>query len=161
ATLPSVAGASSSLEYWSAINRLIAAGMVNNGRQRVITEALRRFPYNQVLLAGAGPASWRVLFVGASATKLSPVPADRELRTIRDIGGPFDVRDVPAATATDLGRIRTDRPDLLHLACHGRGALLVFGDGHGGSASVHAARVADTLRVYRDELGVRLSGILL
>jgi hypothetical protein len=152
--------AANALEFWLAVNSEILGGTIQDGRRRVIAGAAARYPYNKVLTAAA-PAPRRLLFVGASPTRLAPIRADRELRRIRQAAGPLTVRDCPAATVTDLNMIRTERPDILHIASHGRGPGLVFDDGAGGSHTVHAKAIAEALATYRQELNLRLHGIVL
>lgn len=159
--LPAPSSVTNSFEYWRMINTEVAAGTVENGRRRIIEAALHRYPHNPVLVASRGPSRWRVLFIGTSPTGVGALRADRELRQVRAAGAVVDVHDYPAATVADLNRIRTERPDILHLACHGRGPLLVFDDGQGAARTVHTAEIAATLGVYRQEIGVRLRGIVL
>jgi hypothetical protein len=159
--LPTLTTGDSATDYWDLINGKIAKGTVEDGRRRVIAAALEPYPYNQVLLAAGIAHTWRVLFMGASPDGLRPIRAGSELRLIRQADQTIHVRDVPAPAVTDLRTIRLERPDVLHLACHGCGEQLVFEDGAGGRQTVHAAQVAETLRVYSDELGVRLRGIVL
>jgi len=157
--LPS--NAANAREYWLEVNREILNGAVADGRRRVIAAALTWYAHNKVLRAAVGPSGWRVLFVGSSPPGLATIRADRELRRIRQAGGQITVRDCPAATVTDLNLIRTERPDILHIACHGKGPSLVFSDDADGVRAVHAKAIGDTLTVYHRELGVRLRGIVL
>jgi CHAT domain/Effector-associated domain 1 len=159
--LPTLMTGDTATDYWDLINKKIIEGVIEDGRRRVIAAAMGPYPYNPVLLAAGIAHTWRILFMGASPDGLRPVRAGNELRLIRQADQTIHVRDVPAATATDLRTIRRERPDVLHLACHGRGEQLVFEDGAGGGQTVHAAEIAETLRVYADELGVRLRGIVL
>lgn len=151
----------SAYDYWSLINVSIEDGAFGDGRRRVLALARGRFPYNRVLLEAGAPEVWRVLFVGASPLDRATLRADLELRRVREAGGPVDLHYLPAATVTDLSQVRVRRPDLLHLACHGQGPLLVFDDGAGGAHTVHAADLAQTFQTYEQELGVRLRGIVL
>ncbi len=157
----------SAFDYWSLVNTAIADGAFADGRRRVLAAARARYPYNPVLFAAdVQPAPGglpSVLLVGASPLGGDTVRADRELRQIREVGNPavVEVEYVPAATAADLSKIRAVRPDLLHLSCHGQGAVLLFDDGAGGRQAVHAADIAITLRSYEVELGIRLRGIIL
>ncbi len=113
----------------------------------------------------AGTAALRVLVIGASPLDpdLPHVRADREAHAIERVAAPdrVDVKVVLGAEATDVQRVGTFRPDIVHFVCHGTADSLVFSDAGGESDYVTAARVAQRLRFYRDDRGVRLRGIVL
>lgn len=161
------------LEFWTEVAGQIARGVMRDGRRSLLAAARRRYPYSTQFPeppAGAEPGAppgrarpLRVLVIGASPSDLPPVRADRESRAIAKaaIPGRLDVDDVPGAEATDLERVRSFRPDILHFVCHGEEDFLVFNDVLGESDPVKAGRIADTLRFYQQSTGVRLRGIVL
>ncbi|MYV97438.1 CHAT domain-containing protein, partial [Streptomyces sp. SID3343] len=104
-----------------------------------------------------------VLYIGASPDDHAQLRVDRGLRELLGIAewGGIVVEPVPAAMASDLRRIRATRPDILHLACHGSGESLLFEDIHGEEHAVSAHQIVRTLRLYRDEVGIRLRGLVL
>ncbi|MFD7657962.1 CHAT domain-containing protein [Actinosynnema sp. NPDC059797] len=117
-------------------------------------------------VAGAEPDDrTRVLFIGASPTaaSLDRIRADRELRAIREVEAQGHFRLFPrtAAQVADLRGIAAERPDLLHLSCHGDGSDLVFERGTGRAHAVPARDVADVLAAYREHAGAALRGIVL
>jgi hypothetical protein len=113
----------------------------------------------------ARTAALRVLVIGASPLDpdLPHVRADREAHAIERVAAPdrVEVKLVLGAEATDVQRVGTFRPDIVHFVCHGTADSLVFSDADGESDYVAAARVAQRLRFYRDDRGVRLCGIVL
>lgn len=113
----------------------------------------------------ARAAALRVLVIGANPldADLPYVRADQEARAIESLAAPgrLEVKVVLGATATDVRHVGTFRPDIVHFACHGTADSLVFSDRDGESDHVAAARVADTLRLYRDQNRVRLRGVVL
>jgi Effector-associated domain 1/CHAT domain/RIP homotypic interaction motif len=131
----------------------------------------------QINYANAGPvprpetpqaspqAALRVLVIGASPLDpdLPHVRTDREAHAIERAAAPdwVEVKVVLGAEATDLQWVGTFRPDIVHFVCHGTADSLVFSDKDGESHYVTAADVAQRLRFYRDERGVRLRGIVL
>jgi hypothetical protein len=161
------------LEFWIEVADQIARGAMRDGRRSLLAAARRRYPYGKQFAepaadvaprAPAGRAEpLRVLVIGASPSDLPPVRADRESRAIAKaaIPGCLDVDDVPGAEATDLGRVRSYRPDILHFVCHGEEDCLIFNDVRGESDPVKARRIADTLRFYEQSAGIRLRGIVL
>ncbi|MGK5534228.1 CHAT domain-containing protein, partial [Streptomyces sp. URMC 129] len=115
---------------------------------------------------GAPPARYHVLYLGASPTGQQVLRADRGLREVQDAaraGGRLRVTAYPAARTTDLRNVLTERPrpHILHLACHGVDGRLVFEDPFGEEHRLDARQVADTLRLYRSEYGIRLRGLVL
>jgi hypothetical protein len=157
--------AESALEYWERISVSIAKGVLPVGRQKVLAEALSRYPANGVFLAASAalrPDGFRVLVVGASPRGVTRIRWDRELKAITEANrGHLTVESCPAASIMDLRRIREFRPNLLHLACHGVGENLIFEDSDGEQHAVPAVDIVDTLRLARTHTGVRLAGILL
>jgi hypothetical protein len=124
----------------------------------------------QAGLLAAPPASpartaLRVLVIGASplGPDLPHVRADREAHAIERVAVPdrMELEVVLGAEATDVQRVGTFRPDIVHFVCHGTADSLVFSDAGGESDYVTAARVAQRLRFYRDDRGVRLRGVVL
>ncbi|WIM99424.1 effector-associated domain EAD1-containing protein [Actinoplanes oblitus] len=154
--LPATAGITP-FEYWSAVDDAIADGMIPDGRRSILGAALAVYPHNGVLGAGR----WTVLFVGSSPDGTRRLRADRELRAIRELSGPFELRHRTAAAAGDLTAVRVERPDILHLSCHGDGGRLVFEGGDGKPETVSAADLAEALAAYREDLDLRLRGIVL
>jgi Effector-associated domain 1/CHAT domain len=177
------------LEFWTEVADQVARGVMRDGRRSLLAAARRRYPYSTKFpdppagasagafadaqpgasaggqrgaVAGrAGPL--RVLVIGASPSDLPPVRADRESRAIIKavVPGRLDVDDVPGAEATDLERVGSFRPDILHFICHGEQDSLVFNDVRGESDPVKAGRIAETLGFYQHSAGVRLRGIVL
>jgi len=121
-------------------------------------------PRNGAASAG-GTAPLRVLVIGASPDDpdLPHVRADREARAIEraTLPGHIEVTVVLGAEATDLEKVGSVRPDILHFVCHGEADSLVFNDILGEADPVKAARLADLLRFYRDTSGVRLRAVVL
>ena len=117
--------------------------------------------------AGGAPpdAPVRVLVIGASPDDpdLPHVRADREAHAIEKAALPHrvEVKVVLGAEATDVQRVGSFRPGIVHFVCHGDTDSLVFNDSHGEADFVKADRVADLLRFYRETSGVRLRGIVL
>lgn len=179
AALPTAA--ETAYSYWEQIAASVSAGVMGNGRRRILAEARERYPYNPIFAAAysaatmksaetladsAGketPRQLRVLMLGASPDTRDRVRWDAELKAMRssaDRGG-FMLDYCPAADADDLKRVREFQPDLLHLACHGDGDDLVFESGDGEPHAISAADIVATLRLARSHSGVRLRGVLL
>lgn len=155
---------------WNRVLQSLANGVIPNPYRRLITEAVKVFPANPVLrrlerlLGESGSVVRHVLVVGASPGDGERVRGDRELREIRDAAerhGALTVTPLAAAAATDLREIRTLRPDVLHLACHGDGADLVFENPDGTSAPVAATRIIDLLATYRQHDNIHLAAVVL
>ena len=110
-------------------------------------------------------AALRVLVIGASPVDpdLPPVRADREAHAIEKVAVPerVAVKVLLGAEATDVQRVGSFRPAIVHFVCHGTADSLVFNDTRGESNFVKATRVAELLAFYRDTAGVRLRGIVL
>jgi len=127
----------------------------------------RETPQADILAAppAGTAAALRVLVIGASPLDpdLPHVRADREAHAIERVAAPdrVELKVVLGAEATDVQRVGTFRPDIVHFVCHGTADSLVFSDAGGESDYVAAARVAQRLRFYRDDQGVRLRGIVL
>jgi hypothetical protein len=104
-----------------------------------------------------------VLYVGASPDDHARLRVDRGLREVLAIAewGGIVVEPVPAATASDLRRILATRPDIVHLACHGVGDRLLFEDIHGEEHAVSARQIVSTLRLYQEDAGIWLRGLVL
>jgi Effector-associated domain 1/CHAT domain len=107
----------------------------------------------------------RVLVIGASPSDpdLPYVRADREAHVIDAVARPdrIEVKTVVGAEATDMEKVRTFRPDILHFVCHGEDGCLIFNDTRGEADPVEAGRIVELLRHYRAEDGVRLRAIVL
>jgi hypothetical protein len=157
ANLPSAAGLTAG-EFWFLINDEIEADAIEYGRERILTAAGRSYRASRIAIPPP-PKVWRVLFVGASPRGTSQIRADQELRAIRE--APVEVRYCAGATVADLAQVRTARPHILHLACHGQGATLLFEDGIGEPFTLHAQDQAETLRMYHQQAIVRLHGVVL
>ncbi|MDV7215224.1 effector-associated domain EAD1-containing protein [Streptomyces prunicolor] len=154
------------LGFWEQVAESVADGLMEDGRRKILAEALDRYHTNPVFRgASTKPRKGtrlRVLVMGASPRGNDRIRWDRELRAITDANrGHLDLESCPAASVLDLNRIRNFKPDLLHLACHGEGDHLVFEDVDGERHQVAAADVVDTLRLAWQLKGVRLRGVLL
>ena len=165
-----------SLQFWTLIAQGLGDGVMTGGRQKILEAAAAWLPASGKFAAfvaegrkGAegqkGTAALRVLVIGASPidADLPHVRADREARAIENVALPdrVAVKVVLGAEATDVRHVGLFRPDIVHFVCHGTADSLVFSDARGESDYVAAARVADRLRFYCDEQGVRLRGIVL
>ena len=110
-------------------------------------------------------AAVRVLVIGASPSDpdLPYARADREAHVIDAVARPdrIEVKAVVGAEATDMEKVRTFRPDILHFVCHGEDDRLIFNDMRGEADPVEASRIVELLRHYRAEDGVRLRAIVL
>ncbi|WP_413806453.1 effector-associated domain EAD1-containing protein [Streptomyces sp. OE57] len=152
------AAATTAGEFWSAVAGAVAAGRVADGRLRVLAAAGVSYPHNEVFraaLRGRPGGVRRVLVTGAA-------PGGQELAAVqRAARGVLTVDRCPAAAATDLRRILTVRPDVLHLVCRREGRTLVFEDGDGRAHHTPAARLAGLLTVYRRLTGAPLPGVVL
>jgi hypothetical protein len=148
------------LEFWGRIDEALSAGLLDRGHDRVLAAACDRFPANRVLCRRRVR---KVLFVGAGPVGQQRLRSDRELREILAVTRRLDlhVEPCPAADVTDLRRLLSLRPDLLHLACHGDGENLVFEYPSGRQHGIPAVEVASLLETYRLQAGVHLQGILL
>ncbi|MFI0980878.1 effector-associated domain EAD1-containing protein [Streptomyces sp. NPDC021093] len=151
------------LEFWYAVAEAVSAGIMEDGRGRLLETAARDYPHSPVLRAVPRPAVAHVLVVGASPHGSPRVRTDRELRAIQQAvaGGPVAVDYCPASDVTDLDRVLDVRPDLLHLVCHGEGEQLVFEDAYGDAHRVPARDVARLLGVYARYARAELRGLVL
>ncbi|MBO3747490.1 CHAT domain-containing protein [Streptosporangiaceae bacterium NEAU-GS5] len=159
--LPGALGGVTSREYWTMISDLIAAGTVENGARRVLTAASEIFPANPIF-QGSGTLR-HVLFIGASPDRMSTLRPDRELREIirRADNDRIKVRYRPAADSGNLAAVLEDRTDILHLACHGNSDSVYFEAPDGTRQVVSGRHLADTLRLYQDDAGAVLRGVVL
>jgi len=160
-------------DYWDLINALIADGSIRDGRRRLLEMARRRYAYNSVLFGQQIPRVRRILLLGASpavaqtAATLDPLRSDREYRAILDAAQGMTVEYRPFATPADIQRTLEYEPDILHLACHGTGPMLMFHDRVAerpdprNARAVHAADLAAVLLAYKHEGGRQLLGIVL
>ncbi len=186
--LPPPAGLNG-FQFWTQVSGQLEGGVMPDGVRAVLAAAKQVYPYNPdfelegadspdvpaaraASAASAGTASapvftraapLRVLVVGASPAGVPPVRADRESSRIQQAAQPdhIDVTYVPAAQATDLEKVRSVRPDVVHFVCHGDGGCLVFNDVQGESDPVKASRIADTLSFYRSSADIRLRAVVL
>ncbi len=147
AKLPSPYGVDG-YEYWNLLNDKIGAGIVPDGRAKLLDMARDRFPANEIF-AGApylSPVVRRVCVVGAEPSDLSRVRGAREFRAVQKAlsGSDVTLTQLPAATISDLGQLARISPDIVHLICHGQGTELVFEDCEGLS---HRVEAVDLLRV--------------
>jgi hypothetical protein len=162
-------GYANAREFWVKVSEQLEAGVMPGGRAKILQAARDWFPANEKLAApSASPArtaALRVLVIGASPLDpdLPHVRADREAHAIERVAAPdrVEVKLVLGAEATDVQRVGTFRPDIVHFVCHGTADSLVFSDPDGESDYVAAARLAQRFRFYREDRGVRLRGIVL
>jgi hypothetical protein len=158
-----------SIGFWEQISESLANGILAEGRHRIITAALGRYPekkeFQRVggLAAKHPPSVWRVLVIGAAPAGTGPIRPDRDAKAIETAAqrGHLDVRYRPAAAATDLKGVLEFRPDVVHLTCHGTGDNLVFEDVQGQEHLAAAADVADVLRRYSHAGRIQLLGLVL
>lgn len=165
AVIPAMANLTA-LDFWTQVAELVAAGVMLDGRRRLLRAARRRYPFNKKFsLAQGGAGPLRVLVIGASPDDpdLPHVRADRESHAIGKaaLPGRVEVKAVLGAEATDVREVGSFRPDILHFVCHGYDEGLIFNDTRGEADFVKASRIAELLRHYRDSTGVRLRGIVL
>jgi hypothetical protein len=166
-----IADYTNSLEFWSKIARHVADGVMRDGRRQILAAARARFPYHAAFAQPSAPGGQspcegrplRVLVIGASPSDLPPVRTDQESRAISKaaLADRIAVSYAPAARSTDLEKLRSLRPDIVHFVCHGDEGRLLFNDVHGESDPVQATRVCDTLLFYRESADVRLRGVVL
>lgn len=164
-------GYGNALEFWSKIAEQVAAGIMEDGRSKLLAAARRTYPHNPKFAGSPGGATgaWgrqvplRVLVLGASPSDLPPVRADQESRAIGQaaLADRITVTYAAAAQGTDIQTVGSFRPDIVHFVCHGEDDCLILNDVHGESDPVKADRVVDTLRFYRDSAGIALRGIVL
>lgn len=164
-------GYGNALEFWFKIAEQIAAGIMEDGRRKLLAAARRKYPYNPKFAGSPGVAAGaggrqvplRVLVLGASPSDLPPVRADQESRAIEKaaLADRVTVTYAAAAQGTDIEKVRSFRPDIVHFVCHGEDDCLILNDVHGESDLVKASRVADALRFYRDSAGIALRGVVL
>jgi hypothetical protein len=108
----------------------------------------------------------RVVFVGASPrfngdNQLAEVRFSKELARLRDKARMGHIRlagEFPHATQDYLAEIMQRQPDILHIACHGRGQELLWEDDDGDADAVPAALLAENIA---DRAQRQLSGIVL
>ncbi|MFW6639323.1 effector-associated domain EAD1-containing protein [Nocardiopsis algeriensis] len=153
-------------DFWEQVAAELSHGAVSDGRWRLLEAAHRLYPGNEVFRAArtAPPAlPMRVLVMSAEPRGTQHLEAGREVRAITHAlrGSGAEVELVPAARSTDLGRVLSFEPHVLHLVCHGEGDSLVFGDVHGEAHHVPARDLADTLRHYRKTSDTGLHGLVL
>ena len=138
-----IADYTNSLEFWSKIARHVADGVMRDGRRQILAAARARFPYHAAFAQPSAPGGQspcegrplRVLVIGASPSDLPPVRTDQESRAISKaaLADRIAVSYAPAARSTDLEKLRSLRPDIVHFVCHGDEGRLLFNDVHGES----------------------------
>ena len=153
-------------DYWNLVNDLIIDGAIENGRLRLLDMGRDRYPYNpvfkrRILLLGASPA------MAATGSALDCLRIDEEFQAVLATARGMTVEYRGFATVAEVQYALADRPDILHLACHGQGPMLMFHDRLAGqpdprrARAVHAADLAAALLAYERELQHRLHGIVL
>ncbi|MFE5027978.1 CHAT domain-containing protein [Streptomyces sp. NPDC056656] len=163
--------AATSGDYWEQVSLNLTAGVMVRGRQRILAKAHERHRYNLVFRStrmASTPRSTptagriKVMVLGAEPARRGEVRAPAELREIQSAHPDrLEVVSCPAATPADLERIRTVRPDVLHLACHGDSGRLLLEDQDGEAHFLPATDLVETLRLAADHLGHRLRALLL
>src|SRR5690606_25870889 len=78
--VPTALGGLTSNDFWRLVSHEIAAGLIHNGRRRILGAAAKRFPGNKIFQSEDLPC--RVLFIGASPDWMDVLRPDRELREI-------------------------------------------------------------------------------
>jgi hypothetical protein len=146
-----------SREFWVKIVEQVAGGVMPDGREQILAEARRVYPWSTTILeppsartpavAPGRTAALRVPVIGASPLDpdLPQVRADREAHAIEKAALPdrVAVRVVLGTEATDRRQVALFGPDVVHFVCHGTAGGLVFNDTRGESDYVAAARVAE------------------
>jgi hypothetical protein len=159
--VPSMIGVSPAV-FWRQANQELEAGVLENGRDRILSAAAQQYPGHPVLGVRRTRNIRSVLLVGAAPDGLPPMRPDRDLaeaiRAVEHRGISIAYR--PAADITDLEVMATDPPDLLHLACHGDGEFLLF-EGTDGPRPVAIEDLIAVLASHAGTAGRRLRGLYL
>ncbi|MGW5613509.1 effector-associated domain EAD1-containing protein [Streptomyces sp. NPDC003877] len=163
-------------EYWEQVSLSLAAGVMSDGRRSILSKARERYPHHPVFRAavpepghrppsgssGPGAGRLKVMVLAAEPARRGAVRAAAELREIQSAAADrLEVLLCPATTPGDLDRIRRQRPDLLHLACHGSEGALLLEDQEGEPHPLPAADLVETLRLAAEHHGHRLRALLL
>ncbi|MFE4965649.1 effector-associated domain EAD1-containing protein [Streptomyces sp. NPDC056660] len=163
-------------EYWEQVSLSLATGVMADGRQSILTKARDRYPHHPVFRGATSvheshPPSGasesvaerlKVMVLGAEPARRGAVRAAAELREIQSAAADrLVVLPCPAATPGDLEQIRRQRPDILHLACHGDRGTLLLEDHEGEPHSLPAADLVETLRLAAEHYRHRLRALLL
>ncbi|MFE0477949.1 effector-associated domain EAD1-containing protein [Streptomyces sp. NPDC058947] len=162
-------------EYWEQVSLSLAAGVMSDGRRSILSKARERYPHHPVFRAaasepgprppsaGLAPAGrLKVMVLAAEPARRGAVRAAAELREIQSAAADrLEVLPCPATTPGDLEQIRRQRPDLLHLACHGSEGALLLEDQEGEPHPLPAADLVETLRLAAEHHGHRLRALLL
>jgi hypothetical protein len=164
-------------EYWEQVSLNLTTGVMADGRRLILARARERYPHHPVFrgavasalepcapvgIPGAGARRLKVMVLGAEPARRGAVRAAAELREIQsEARDGLDVVACPAATASDLERIRRELPDILHLACHGSQAALLLEDHEGESHALPASDLVETLRLAAEHHRLRLRALLL
>ncbi|CAM5242192.1 effector-associated domain EAD1-containing protein [Streptomyces griseomycini] len=163
-------------EYWEQVSLGLATGVMADGRRSILAKARERYPHHPVFRGAAsvpesrtpsgaprsGTGRLKVMVLGAEPARRGAVRAAAELREIQSAAADaLDVLSCPAATPADLEQIRRQRPDILHLACHGSQGALLLEDHEGEPLSLPAADLVETLRLSAEHYRHRLRALLL
>ncbi|MEU4555463.1 effector-associated domain EAD1-containing protein [Micromonospora violae] len=158
AHVPSMIGVSAAV-FWRLVNAEIAAGVLENGSERILKIAEAQYPASPIF---GSTGIRRVMLVGAVPDGLPAMRPDRDLaeavRAVERAG--ISVTYRLAADVTDLDVLGVERPHLLHLACHGDGEFLIF-EGPSGPRPVAIDDLLGLLDGYARTSRHRLRGIYL
>nr|BFE57339.1 hypothetical protein GCM10020063_018650 [Dactylosporangium thailandense] len=187
AMLPGWPAATSALAWWDGIFTSLDSGLVPEGYRRLLLRARRERPGNVALHALQGrlegsrpepaqPRVRRILLLGASPTigaggdPIGGLDPQAEFHAVAAAVRPaIEVDYRPYAGVDDIRGMLGEATDVLHLACHGSGAMLTFHDDAAPGAAarrparvIHAADLAAVLLAYEHApRGHRLHGIML
>ncbi|MEU4598683.1 effector-associated domain EAD1-containing protein [Nocardia sp. NPDC023988] len=178
--------ATTPMDFWQEFRLSAEGGVVDWGFRELLSAVAARFPYNsdvirlQARYGGAARSSgaegrrerpargsrsdrgFKVMVLGAEPGERSPVGVQAEMREIRAALPPhWDLVLCTATAPSDLVVLRREQPDILHLACHGGGGVLLLENADGLSHQLPAEDLAETLRLAADFHGHRLRAILL
>lgn len=153
-------------DYWNLVNEMVIDGSIENGRPRLLDMGRRRYPHNsvfkrKVLLLGASPLA------ADTGKVLDSLRIDEEYAAIIEAARGMAVDYRRLATVADIQYALDYQPDILHLACHGQGPVLMFHErlarqpGPGQARAIHASDLATALLAYEQEHSHRLDGIVL
>lgn len=160
----------------AAVDAVLAQGLLDELWPRLIAERPRRRPEIEAVQAlfaattqssgaatarGDGAAT-RLLYVLSCPPSEVRLNLQEELRQIRTELQLSTHRDrfacefITAATYADLRKaLRTHKPHILHIACHGTSDdRLVFSDGAGKSDPIDARTIAELLELFNKDLAL-------
>jgi hypothetical protein len=188
-------GGRAPLLYWQVVIHLVEQGVIHpdeltqrkvaTGLAAVLQQAWKRRPNNPELArlfalanapnagALAPPSPPKILVLGASPKRESPLRVNKELKAIRDAVGRrdarvrFEVRDHLSTEPNELVQVLTEtRPTVLHFSGHNdprpdapTGAIILEGP-DGGPAPLEAKVLARVLR-YVNGTGDKVQAIVL